>query len=128
MARFYDPTPEQHSGWNEWVASRPENVRAVAEKFDPWSLFLMPKTGQRCTIVSFGEADNGSVTLTVNITGEYNLTVFDRQVFGVDPSDLEPCDIPAPTEPVGTMLTNEGDVESFLNAVRPMVLAGRMRS
>jgi hypothetical protein len=127
MARFYDPTPEQQKGWDEWVASRPPNVRTVAEKFDPWSLFRMD-TGHRCTIASFAEDPDGKVTVTVNITGDHNLTMFDRRVFGIDPATLQPCDLPTADEPVGSVLTEQGDIDAYIDAVRPLVLAGRRDS
>jgi hypothetical protein len=126
MARFTEPTAEQEAGWKEWVASRPEPVRKVAERFEPWSLYRMKSTGQRVTLYSFGEANDGSaVTLTVNVTGQFNAVAFDRQVFGIDPDDLEPCDLPAPTEPTGTALTDEADIKAYVDATRPAVLAAR---
>lgn len=83
MAMFYEPTPEQKSAWKTWVAERPLTVRAVAERFDPWSLYRMKPNGERVTIASFGEGENGVVTVTVNVTAEYNFVLFERQVFGV---------------------------------------------
>jgi hypothetical protein len=47
MARFCDPTPDEESGWNAWVAERPEKVRNVAERFDPWSLYRLKPNGER---------------------------------------------------------------------------------
>lgn len=125
MARLYDPRPEQQASWDQWVASRPANVRAVAENFDPWSLYRIKDTGQRCTLVSFGEADDGSVTLAVAVTGDHNLTMFDRKVFGLNPSDVEPCDPAPPDETVGTVLTDLDAIDSYIDAIRPMVLARR---
>jgi hypothetical protein len=101
MARWMTPTDEQERGLAEWKASRPDVVRAMMDKLDIWSLYRMKSTGHRVTIYSFYE--NGMVT--VNVTGEYNSVAFDRRVFGVDPDDLEPCDLPGPNEPVGTVLT-----------------------
>lgn len=125
MARFTEPTKEQLAGWKAWVAERPDNVRQVAESFEPWSLYRMKDTGQRCTLVSFGEGEDGSVTLTVNITGEFNAVIFDRSVFGVDPDSLESCDLPPKTEAVGAALTDSDDIDEFVDAVRPAVLAAR---
>lgn len=125
MARLYDPSPEQQASWDQWVASRPANVRAVAENFDPWSLYRIKATGQRCTLVSFGEADDGSVTLAVAVTGEHNLTMFDRKVFGLNPHDIEPCDPAPPGETVGIVLTDLDAIDSYIDAIRPMVLARR---
>lgn len=117
MARITEPTTEQEYGWREWVASRPANVKAVAERFDPWSLYRMKDTGQRVTIASFGEEDSGTVTLTVNVSADFNFTLFERQVFGVNPDALEPCDLPSPDEPRGTMLSGE-QVEENIDALR----------
>ena len=120
MARLQEVTPEQEAAWKEWVAERPPNVRAVAERFDPWTLYRLKPTGQRVTFYSLGEHDDGSVTLTVNITGQFNAIMFDRQVFGIDPDDLEPCDPPSESEPLGTMLTGE-QVDENIDALRVMI-------
>ena len=120
MARLQKVTPEQEAAWREWVAERPPTVRAVAERFDPWTLYRMKSTGQRVTFYSIGEHENGEVTLTVNITGEFNAIMFDRQVFGVNPDDLEPCDPPAVGEPIGTLMTSE-EVDENIDALRVMI-------
>ncbi len=118
MARLVDPTPEQEAGYRAWVASRPPAVRAVAERFDPWSLYRMKPSGHRVTIASFGEGDHG-VTLTVTVSADYNLVMFERQVFGVHPDDLEPCDPPSAEEPVGAMLSQE-EAHDNIDALRVM--------
>lgn len=120
MARFYEPSPKQEKGWKKWVKGRPENVRVVAERLDPWSLFVMKETGQRAMVRSFSEEDDGRVTVTVAVTGEFNLTLFDREVFGVDPNDLEPCDLPDPAEATGVMFTGE-EVDANIDALRALV-------
>lgn len=117
MARIMEPTPEQEAGYREWVAGRPAAVRAVAERFEPWSLYRMKKTGQRVTVQSFGEAEDGRVTLTVFVSAEYNLTLFERGVFGVDPDDLEPCDVPTEGELTGALMSAV-DVENNIDALR----------
>lgn len=117
--RIAEPTKKQEAGWKKWVASRPPNVRAVAERFEPWSLYRMKPTGQRVTIASFGEAEDGTVTLTVTVSGEFNFTLFDRQVFGINPDDLEPCDVPGPEELTGSLL-NAQQVEDNIDNLRLM--------
>ena len=117
MAQFTEPTAEQKTAWSQWVDERPDNVRAVAERFDPWTLYHMKDTSQRVTLYSFGEQPDGSVTLTVNITGEFNLIAFDQQVFGIDPDDLEECDLPMEGEPLGEVL-NEDEQLEYINARR----------
>jgi hypothetical protein len=94
MARFTEPTTQQQAAWRKWVAKRPSLVRKIAEQFEPWSLYLLRSTGQRVTVQSFSEDKDGTVTLTVSITGEFNVIAFDRAVFGINPDDLEPCDLP----------------------------------
>ncbi len=103
MARLTQPTAEEEAEWVEWIASRSDPVRVVAEKFDPWTLYRMKSTGRRCTLVSIFEDG----TLNVSVTGEFNAVMFDREVFGVDPNDLEPCERPSADEPTGTMLSPE---------------------
>lgn len=116
---FYEPTDDQRAMWDAWVAERPDAVRTVAERVKPWALYRMRSTGQRVTLCSLGEHDDGSVTVTVDVSGEFNLIVFGRRVFGISPDDLEECDIPATTEPLGAVLTNDTEVKAYLNAMRP---------
>lgn len=115
MARWTEPTPDQLEGYHAWIASRPPNVRAIAKNFEPWSLYLLKSTGQRVTVYSFSHAD--PVTLTVQVEGKFNLVTFDRQVFGISPSDLEPCDLPAASELLGSMMT-QNDVEANIDGLR----------
>ena len=117
MARFHEPTSEQEAAWRQWVAARPDDVRKVAERFNPWTLYQMKETNQRVTVYSFGEQKDGGVTLTVNITSQFNSIAFDRQVFGVDPGDLDECDLPAEDEPLGEIL-NEDEQLEYINARR----------
>lgn len=117
MARWTEPTPEQIKLWNEWVAERPPNVRAVAEKFEPWSLYRLKDTGSRVTVASFGEAQDGTVTLRVVVSGEFNLVMFDRTVFGITPDALEPCELPAEHEVTGTVLEGEA-ADAFMEFQR----------
>lgn len=124
--RFMQPTEEQERGLADWVAERPPAVRAVAERFNPWTLYRMKSTGQRVTVVSFGEPDHGgAVTLKVLVSGEFNVVIFDREVFGIKPEDLEECDLPQPGELLGTALTNEEAIDRFVDAARPFVLRDR---
>lgn len=113
MARITDPTPEQEAGYAAWVAARPESVRVVAERFTPWDLYRMKSTGHRVTIASFGEQQDGRVTLTVSVRAEFNAIMFERNVFGIDPDDLEPCELPSPDEHVGAVLTQDEAIENM---------------
>lgn len=118
MARWTEPNAEQLRMWKDWTAGRPDAVRVVAEQFEPWSLYRMKSTGHRVTVQSFNEGP--PVTLTVNVEGAYNLVVFDRSVFGIDPGDLEPCELPPDVEVTGTVISPQG-VRDNLDALRVMV-------
>jgi hypothetical protein len=67
----------------------------------------MKPSGKRVTICAFSD----DRTITVNISGQFNFLMFSRLVFGVDPDDLEPCDMPSDDEIVGSMLPYIGKVE-----------------
>lgn len=103
MANISEPTEEERQSWAEWVASRPDNIRTVAERFDPWKLYRLKSSGHRCTIYSFNSDDRSDapVSLSVDVTGEFNKIAFARRVFGIDPEDLEECELPAAGEPLG---------------------------
>lgn len=102
MAIILDPTPEQRNEWESWVQSCPESVRSVANKLLPWKLYQIRQSGHRVTIHSFGEQSDGKVTCTVVVSGKFNLVAFERMVFGIDPDDLEECDLPSPDGPLGS--------------------------
>lgn len=93
--------------WEEWVKSRPPAVAAVCRKFPPDRLYRMKTTGHRCTLVSYGEDG----TVTVSVSGQYNRILFARNVFGINPDDLEECDLPAPGEDVGDTAAEAGYTE-----------------
>lgn len=131
--RFTQPTPEQEKLWQEWLNEPGrEAIRKVASRFEPWTLYKLKTTGQRVYILSFSDPSrhrcdwcNGTggpvppsgdpcnncggsgkvvkVTCRVGVSGEFNLVTFERDVFGIDPKDLEECDLPGPDELLGTM-------------------------
>ncbi len=119
MARIIEPTPEQAEGYRAWVAGLDAHVRAVAERFDPWSLYRLKPSNHRVTIVSFGEAEDQSVTLTVCVSGDWNAVMFERNVFGIKPEDLEPCELPGPDEPTGAILHGD-EVTDHLDLLRAL--------
>lgn len=103
----------QKEAYLAWLAERPEHVRRVAETLPPWFLYRLKTTGQIVFLISFEEHDGScmpptrgphtgepcrhcatrAVTVTVGVTQANNphlLIAFDREVFGVDPADLEP--------------------------------------
>jgi hypothetical protein len=42
-------------------------------------------------------------TVTVIVSGRFNHTMMERQVFGVHPDELKECDLPEPDEPLGVI-------------------------
>lgn len=119
MARHYEPTPEDVEGYQQWLAERPPEVRAVAERFNPWTLYCYKLTGQRVFFLGCDEVRRVGggpieVTVRIGVTGQFNLVAFDRNVFGVKPDDLEECDLPSPDEPVGAFLTDPADIAAYI--------------
>jgi hypothetical protein len=125
MARYFEPEPEIEQDWKDWVASRPDNVRVVAERFEPFSLYRIRQTGQRVVVASFDVETDDSVTLKVLVPAEFNHAPFETCVFGIRPDDLEPCELPGPDEPVGATLTDPAEIEAYIDLIRPSVLANR---
>lgn len=101
MANYGEPTEEQIAAWSAWVAERPPSVRTVAERFFPWKLYRLRSSGHRVTIHSFDVGVDDSITLKVDVTGEFNFVAFERRVFGIAPDDLEECDLPSEDEQLG---------------------------
>ncbi len=116
MARYHTPTAEQEQAWREWVETRPPVVRTIAERFDPWTLYRLNTTGQRVTLHSISEDG----TVTVNVLGDFNFVVNERAVFGINPDHLEECDLPAPDEVLGSVLTDE-EFEENIDLFRAMM-------
>jgi hypothetical protein len=113
MARWTNPSDEQLQGYLEWVDERPEPVKSLAKQFDPWTLYLLKSSDHRVTVHGFFEDG----TMSVNVTGQFNLLGFERRVFGILPDDLEECDLPLPGEPLGVTMTEEETLD-HINAKR----------
>ena len=96
MGNHFEPTQDILDRWNWWVAERPPNVRAVAQKFNPWTLYLLTTTNHKVTIAVFDEEEDDRVTLRVNVVSEFNANLLhERRVFGIKPEDLVECDVPS---------------------------------
>lgn len=99
--------------WREWLATRPEIVQEMAAKYPPNKLYRI-NSGHRVTLLSYCEDG----TVSVNVSGQYNAVVFDRNVFGVPAVELVECDLPGDDEPCGVMLTEEADIQAHCEAFR----------
>lgn len=118
MANWTEPTEKELGEWEAWVYSRPDKVRVVAEKFHPWKLYKMRSSGHRVMVSSFYEDEDNNIMLTVDVTGDFNFVAFERRVFGVDPSDLEECDLPGPDEITGSADMTPREVEDLYFEIR----------
>lgn len=110
MAKWIKWVSKQVEMWDEWMKERPPVIQEMIFKFNlrPDNLYKIKSTGQVVMLHSLSEDS----TVTVNILADYNTSKFmmgfDRQVFGIDPADLEECDLPEGKEIV--------DGEPFLSA------------
>ena len=101
--KWYEPDAAKHAAWKAWLAERPPHVRAVAERFNPWTLYKLTTTGQRCSIIGFHEVDVekakqpspsgcgvAAVPVTAYIHAEHPVlgAISARNVFGIDPDEL----------------------------------------
>ena len=107
MAEVFKFDEEQLRDWQEWLAERPQVIKDMAASHPPNRLYRMTSTGQRVTLMSYGE----DRTCRVAVTGKYNFVSHERQVFGVAIDDLVECDLPASGELLGCVLDGgEADV------------------
>lgn len=93
---WMEPSPAQLAEWRIWTANWPDDVRVVAERFNPWTLYRLRETGQICTIVSFGTLNAGTPEEHIGVViyaqmphrelGPFTGTI----VLGVHPDSLEP--------------------------------------
>jgi hypothetical protein len=91
-------TAKEKKEWNDKVKAHPKHVRDVASKLDPWKLYRLRSTGQRVIIIGFNESENKEITVRVWVNAKYNTSPFERNVFGIDPNDIEECDLPSLNE------------------------------
>ena len=107
------------AAWEEWVSSRPPVVQELCRRYPPDRLYSMKPHGQRVTLVSYSEKG----TVTVDVSAQWNFVTFERQVFGVNPANLEECDLPADDELTGAVLTAEREVRSYCEVLRAEMVA-----
>jgi len=119
MAKFMETTPEMEAEYVAWAESRPESIREIARRLKPWELYTLKGTQtlagiqQRVTMHSISEDG----TVTVHVTGQFNKIDHGRSVFGVNPADLEPCDLPKEGEDLGEEMTQE-QVDANIHELR----------
>jgi len=89
--RWTNPTDAQRAEFAAWIAERPDHVRAVAERFDPWTMYRLTTTGQRCRVIGFHESE-GPTPVTLYIYAEHPTLgeITGRNVFGIEPETVVP--------------------------------------
>lgn len=110
MAKIRELTPEEQTQHRAWADDLPPNVREVASSY-PHDRLCRIRDGSKVAILAY--ATDG--TVTIGISSRFNRVFFERQVFGVPPSELTECDLPGPGEPVGLILPDPVQVEQFLS-------------
>lgn len=108
MAKIFELNEDD---WQDWVLTRPPIVQKLCEKLKPNLLYRMKSTKKRVTI--HGYSENG--TVIVNVSAKYNFVVFQRQVFDVNPDDLEECNLPDKNEQLGAVLQEEEQIDQFID-------------
>ena len=110
-------TEMDQGAWDEWVKTRPKIVQDLCEQFPPDRLYQLYGTGHRVTIHSYSEDG----TMTVIVSGEYNLVTFERRVFDIKPEEITECDLPTNDELLGSCLTKKKDIEKFIEFVKEKI-------
>lgn len=78
----------RHEEWLEWTATRPPEIRAVAEKFPAYHCYRSNKSRGHYIITAYTEG----VPVTVKIAHGADSFLPGVEVFGVDPEELVVCD------------------------------------
>jgi hypothetical protein len=94
--KWYEPEERHRASFEEWRAALPEDLRKVAERFHPWTLYRLKSTGHYVAFHMINGPNDispsmGKITVQVSIPVEANRgrVTENRIVFGVDPDDLE---------------------------------------
>ncbi len=114
MSNWQTWTDEQHQAWAKWLDERPPKVRALAKQFPPYKLFRLKDTHQRVYPSSYNEDG----TLCVVVDARFNFVMFERNVFGIKPEDLQECELPSKDEMTGSLCNTEDEVEAVIDVIK----------
>lgn len=115
MANIYEPDETIMRGYNNLLEELSVNEREIMEKYPPWKLYRLKSSGHMVEIIAIGTYEDG-VKFRVDISGKYNCVMFERQVFGIDPNDLEECDLP--DGPTGVLFTEDEDIAKVIDSMK----------
>lgn len=79
---------ETNEAFAEWLADRPQVIKDMVAAYHPYAVYKLKTTGQTCVLSSYYE--DGTVSIKIFNT---QLCVFMHGVFGINPADLEECDV-----------------------------------
>ena len=126
MARVIKPTIEQERGWHEWVITRPPPVRAVARRFDPWTLYSLKGTDCSVTLLSFYYDETAErVKLKVAVDGETVEAAQEGVLCGVDPDDLSEAEPVGMSEDDAPFLIDEDEINAEMEIFRDALCHSR---
>ena len=81
-------TEEEQKEWDEWLQSRPPQIRELAERVSPLNLYKIKKTGNIGFPVRYTEDEPPTISLA--LTFEHDPSIFfERTVFGLLEDDIE---------------------------------------
>lgn len=116
MAAIKQVTIKDEHEWKKWAEGRPAIIRELASKFRPWRLYRLVTSGYRVVPYSFNEDG----TLTVVVSGKFNLVKFEHRVFGVNPNDLVECELPGKDEELGVQMDAKQTIQ-WVNRQRALL-------
>lgn len=111
MAKIFELNDLQRHEWDKWLKTRPLVIQEMATSHPPNRLYYHEPSKRRVTLISYSE----DRTVSVAVTGQYNLVSMERSVFGIPIDELVECSLPSPDEPLGAVLTRD-EAEAALAA------------
>ncbi len=99
MGNVIEPTEEKLKEIEEWLKDRPQVIKDLCKKLPPFKLYKLkyceqPELFSLVTLHSYNEDG----TVTVYVSKKFNITLMERNVFGINPERLTECDIPSDEE------------------------------
>lgn len=107
MAERYDMSGEKLETWRRLLESMSPECRALAKRYPVNKLYRIKSTGMRGYPIAYSE----DLTISLNVTGEYNRVTFSHIVFGLTEEHIEECELPLPGEDLGDTAQEAGYTE-----------------
>lgn len=101
MAKWIEHLPAYKRSFAQWFESRPQCIKDTITKYNlyPDVLFRLGSTGHRVIVNSVNEMGTVSVIVCARFNKDMGMREeHERCVYGIDPADLEECDLPPGVE------------------------------